>query len=146
MKKGLASLFFIKLKFAASSALATIVDYFLYILLVSYAFTPVISNLISASVGMVINFLIQKRYIFSLERKVGIIFLLSVLVSLGGVGIGTLLIFLLNKITFFNEYQFITKALVTGIIFNYNFYLKRFAFEKRFLPEFKKKNESSSKD
>ena len=146
MKKGLASLFFIKLKFAVSSALATVVDYFLYILLVSYAFTPVISNLISASVGMVINFLIQKKYIFTLERKVGIIFLLSVAVSLGGVGLGTFLIYLLNKITFFNEYQFITKAVVTGVIFNYNFYLKRFAFEKRFLPELKKKDETPTED
>lgn len=141
MKKGLISLFLIKLKFAASSALATIVDYFLYILLVSYAFTPVISNLISASVGMIINFVIQKRYIFTLKRKVATVFLISVLVSLGGVGLGTLFIFLLNKIAFFNEYQFVTKAIVIGIIFNYNFYFKRYAFEKRFLPELKKRND-----
>lgn len=141
MKKGLVSLFLIKLKFAASSAVATIVDYFLYILLVSYAFTPVISNLISASVGMIINFVIQKRYIFTLERKVGVVFLISVLVSLGGVGLSTLFIYLLNKIEFFNEYQFVTKAIVIGIIFNYNFYFKRFAFEKRFLPELKKRDD-----
>ena len=131
----------IKLKFAASSALATIVDYFLYLLLESYAFSPVISNLISASVGMIINFAIQKRYIFTLKRKVAIVFLISVLVSLGGVGLSTLFIYLLNKIAFFNEYQFVTKAIVIGIIFNYNFYFKRFAFEKRFLPELNKRND-----
>lgn len=141
MKEGLISLFLIKLKFAVSSAFATIVDYFLYILLVSYAFTPVISNLISASVGMILNFVIQKRYIFTLKRKAATVFLISVLVSLGGVGLGTLFIFLLNKIAFFNEYQFVTKAIVIGLIFNYNFYFKRFAFEKRFLPELKKQND-----
>lgn len=141
MKKGLVSLFLIKLKFAASSALATIVDYFLYLLLESSVFSPVISNLISASVGMIINFAIQKRYIFTLKRKVATVFLISVLVSLGGVGLSTLFIYLLNKIAFFNEYQFVTKAIVIGIIFNYNFYFKRFAFEKRFLPELNKRND-----
>ncbi|PHR44636.1 MAG: hypothetical protein COA32_14690 [Fluviicola sp.] len=141
MKKGLVSLFLIKLKFAASSALATIVDYFLYLLLESSVFSPVISNLISASVGMIINFAIQKRYIFTLKRKVATVFLISVLVSLGGIGLSTLFIYLLNKIAFFNEYQFVTKAIVIGIIFNYNFYFKRFAFEKRFLPELNKRND-----
>ena len=141
MKKGLVSLFLIKLKFAASSALATIVDYFLYLLLESSVFSPVISNLISASVGMIINFAIQKRYIFTLKRKVATVFLISVLVSLGGIGLSTLFIYLLNKIAFFNEYQFVTKAIVIGIIFNSNFYFKRFAFEKRFLPELNKRND-----
>lgn len=137
-KESWINLFLLKVKFAVSSALATLVDYFMYLFLVAYYFEPVTSNLISASFGMVINFIIQKRYIFQLERKAGIVFLISAAVSLVGVGLSTLFIFLLTKIDFFLEHQFITKAIVVGIIFNYNFYFKRFAFEKRFLPEIKK--------
>lgn len=92
------------------------------------------SNLISSSVGMLINFGLQRRYIFQLQRKAGMAFLISLTTSLVGVGLSTGLIFLLNKIPFLYEHQFITKALVIGLIFNYNFYMKRFAFEKRFLP------------
>jgi putative flippase GtrA len=83
--------------------------------------------------------MIQKRYIFKLERKAGIVFLLSAAVSVIGIGLSTLFIYLLNNFEFFYGHQFITKAIVVIIIFNYNFYFKRFAFEKRFLPELNKK-------
>lgn len=136
------NLFLLKVKFAASSALATVVDYFVYILLVTYYLEPVVSNLISASIGMVINFIIQKRYIFQLERKAGIVFLISAAVSVVGIGLSTLFIFLLTKFEFFYDHQFITKAIVVFLIFNYNFYFKRFAFEKRFLPEMNKKDKN----
>ena len=128
-------LFLLKLKFAASSVLATSVDYFLYLFLVSELLDPVFSNLISASIGMIINFVIQKRYIFQLKRNASLVFMISALVSVVGVLLGTLFIYLLNLISFFEDHQFITKAVVIGIIFNYNFYLKRFAFEKRFIPK-----------
>lgn len=133
-KKKLIEILRLKVKFAFSSVVATIADYSIYLFLVNLYLSPVPSNLISASVGMVINFLFQKRFIFDLKRKVDHTFLLSAATSLGGVGLSTLMIHLLNYIPFFFEYQFITKALVIGIVFNYNFYMKRFAFEKRFLP------------
>ncbi|NJO02494.1 MAG: GtrA family protein [Bacteroidia bacterium] len=119
-----------KLKFATTSSLATLVDYCLYLLLVYLFLPPVASNLISAFCGMVINFILQRRYVFILQRNVRVAFVLSIAFSLLGIALGTGLIYLLNHLPFFATYQFITKLLVTGLIFFYNFYTKRFAFER----------------
>lgn len=122
----------LKFKFALSSSAATIVDYGVYLLLVNRIFSPVVSNIISASCGMIINFILQKKYVFKLERKVSTAFLFSAGVSIGGITLSTLIIYLLNKVSFFQDYQFITKLCATGFVFFYNFYLKRYVFEKRF--------------
>lgn len=122
-----------KVKFTMSSSLATLVDYVLYQVLVRYLFSPVVSNLISATVGMVINFFLQKKYIFELKRSVNIAFIISLLVSVGGIGISTIIIHFLNKSEMLAGNQYIIKAIATGTVFFYNFYMKRFAFEKRFI-------------
>lgn len=122
-----------KVKFAMSSSVATLVDYVLYQVLVKYLFSPVVSNLISASVGMLINFFLQKKYIFELRRSVNIAFVISLLVSIGGIGISTGIIHVLNNTDTLAGNQYIIKALATGTVFFYNFYMKRFAFEKRFI-------------
>ncbi len=129
----LKDLFRLKAKFAASSAIATVVDYCLYLLLVSTVLTPVYANIISAGIGMLINFVLQKNYIFDVNRSIRMAFLISLATSLVGLTISTYLIYELNKFQFFSDYQMITKALVTGTIFFYNFYFKRFAFEKKML-------------
>ena len=122
-----------KVKFAMSSSVATIVDYVLYQVLVRYFFSPVVSNLISATVGMVINFFLQKKYIFELKRSVNIAFIISLLVSVGGIGISTIIIHFLNNSEILSGNQYIIKAIATGTVFFYNFYMKRFAFEKRII-------------
>ena len=122
-----------KVKFAMSSSLATLVDYVLYQVLVRYLFSPVASNLISATVGMVINFFLQKKYIFELKRSVKIAFIISLFVSVGGIGISTIIIHFLNKSEMLAGNQYIIKAIATGTVFFYNFYMKRFAFEKRII-------------
>lgn len=131
-KEKIISIFYQKMKFAFSSSIATALDYFLYLLLVTYFLSPVPSNLISAGTGMLTNFFLQKRFIFELKRKVGMAFTLAIATSIIGIAISTLLIYLLNKYDFFQQHQYITKALVTGLVFFYNFYMKRFAFERRF--------------
>jgi putative flippase GtrA len=122
-----------KVKFAMSSSVATLVDYVLYQVLVRYLFSPVASNLISATVGMVINFFLQKKYIFELKRSVKIAFIISLFVSVGGIGISTIIIHFLNKSEMLAGNQYIIKAIATGTVFFYNFYMKRFAFEKRII-------------
>ena len=126
-------LLLLKVKFASSSLLATITDYGLYLTLVGNVFNPVVSNIISSGTGMIVNFALQKKFIFELNRKVMHAFLLSVLVSIGGIVLGTFFIYLLNMNVFLSEHQYITKLIVTGLVFFYNFYLKRYSFERRFL-------------
>ncbi len=132
-KNTLKKLFLLKIKFASSSLVATIADYLIYLSLVNRVFIPEISQVISAGTGMLINFGLQKKYIFELNRKLRAAFLISVLTSIIGLAIGVGLISLLNKNPWLQEHQIVTKLMVTGTIFFYNFYLKRFAFEKKFL-------------
>lgn len=129
----LKKLFFLKVKFAITSLVATAVDYGLYLALVSSVFSPVPSNVISYSCGMVVNFFLQKQYVFDLRRKVYNAFLLATAVSLGGLVLSTTIIWTLNHWPFFQVHQYVTKLCATGLVFFYNFYLKRFVFEKRFL-------------
>ena len=133
LKETISELFKLKFRFALTSAIATALDYGLYMVLVTWFFTPVISNIISYSIAVILNFTLQKRFIFTLERKVRTAFLLSVLVSLGGLLLSTGIIYALTQKAFFMEHQIITKLIATGLVFFYNFYLKRFVFEKRFI-------------
>lgn len=129
----LKSLFLLKAKFAMTSAVATTLDYVVYLLLVNRVFTPAVSNIISYSCGMVLNFMLQKRFVFDLQRSVSKAFGLSMLVSLGGMGLSTLIVSSLSRVEFFDTRQYITKIIATGIVFFYNFYLKRYVFEKKFV-------------
>lgn len=129
----LKKLFLLKLKFAMTSSVATLIDYSLYLLLVYTVLTPVPSNIISSSCGMVVNFFLQKRFVFDLQRKVYTAFFLAIAVSIGGIALGTTIIWALNHWPFFQVHQYVTKLCATGLVFFYNFYLKRFVFEKRFL-------------
>ena len=119
-----------KAKFASTSLLATIVDYTLYLTLVYSGFEKVPSNIVSASCGFLINFFLQKRFIFTLKRKLRTTFLMSMSFSAMGIGISTGFIYLFNKNPFLDDHQYLTKMLVMGIMFFYNFYTKRIAFEK----------------
>ena len=120
-----------KMKFAFTSALVTILDYFFYLFLFYNFFSPVVSNLISYSLLMVLNFVLQKRFVFALKGKLSEAFVKSMLFSLLGLGLSTTMIAGLNEFNFFFQYQYITKVIVTGVIFFYNYYTKRFAFEGR---------------
>lgn len=127
------SLFLLKAKFAMTSAVATTLDYVVYLSLVNRVFSPAISNVISYSCGMVLNFILQKRFVFDLKRSVSKAFGLSMLVSLGGMGLSTLIVSSLSRVDFFDTRQYITKMIATGLVFFYNFYLKRYVFEKKFI-------------
>jgi putative flippase GtrA len=126
-------LFFLKAKFALSSLVATSVNIGLYMLLVNKVLPPVPSEVIAYSVAVIINFILQKRFVFDLRRKLSHAFWLSMLVSLGGLLLSTGIIYSLNLVEFFQGNQLITKLCAVGIVFFYNFYFKRYVFEKRFL-------------
>ena len=90
----------------------------------------VLSNVVSYSIGMVINFILQKRFIFDLKRNWKTAFAISVTFSLIGLTLSTFFIYLLSLNPFLYTHQYLTKAMVTGTMFLYNFYTKKFSFEK----------------
>ena len=119
-------------KFASASLVATATDYVIYLLLVSSLLKPVPANVISYSIAMVINFLLQKKFVFLLQGSVFTTFILSFLVSIGGLLLSTVIVYGLTQNPFFWERQYVTKLIAIMIVFFYNFYLKRLVFEKCF--------------
>lgn len=123
----------LKVQFGFASLLATGIDYSLFLGLVFLKFDAVNAHYFSASTGMLVNFLVQNRYVFLRERELLPTFLLSILVSIIGILLGGFLMGWIQSYDFWNSNLYLAKLLITGLIFFYNFYLKRFVFEKRFL-------------
>lgn len=121
-----------KAKFLTSSVIATGVDYALFFLLDWTVFDPVTAHAISYPIAVVVNFYLQKRFILNLKRSLRSAFVISMLFSLLGWGFGVGLMFLLVKIPLFAHWPVLAKIIVTGVLFFFNFYTKRFAFEGRF--------------
>lgn len=131
--KQLIDLFLLKAKFATTSLVATIVEYVLYGLLTWSGVALRFAQLFSYGVAMVLNFLLQKQFVFDLKRSVGKAFVGAMLVSLGGMGLNYLIFSTLVGIPFFEAYHYLAKICATGVVFFYNFYLKRYVFERRFV-------------
>ena len=123
----------LKFKFALTSLVATVIDYSLYLVLVYSLFTPLVANTIAYTIAVIINFALQKKFVFSMERKATTVFWLAVGVSAVGLGLSNLIIWTLIQYPFFVKNQYATKLVATGLVFFWNFYMKRFIFEKKFV-------------
>lgn len=125
----------LKLKYAASAGIATAIDYGIFFSLKNgFLFSATLAQPPAYAAGVVVNFLLQKRYVFELKRSAWAAFGLALVVSLGGLLLSTGIIYLLdNFIPFFREQTFLAKLLTSGIVFFYNFYLKRLVFEGKFI-------------
>lgn len=121
-----------KAKFAVGGGLATGIDYLIYFPLFAHGVAPAKAQIMAYSVSVIFNFFFQKFFVFEQRGSTRSTFMYSMLVSVGGLGISTALIYALNQIAFFHQYQLLTKLLTTGIVFFYNFYCKRYVFERRF--------------
>ena len=133
LPKKLKELFILKLRFALTSSIATLADYSLYLILVDTFFPPLIANTIAYTIAVIINFSLQKRFVFSLNRKISTTFILAICVSIIGLGLSNLIIWSLIQYPFFTQNQYLTKLIATGLVFFWNFYMKRFVFEKKFI-------------
>lgn len=130
---------FPKLKYGTSSAVGTSVNYIVFfsvVYLLSDRYTTV-AQVLAYSCGILTNFFLQKHFVFEIKRSVSKTFQLSIVFSLVGLIGSSLLIYIFSQYAFFLEHLFLTKLIVTGIMFLYNFYTKRFAFERKKLDDFK---------
>jgi putative flippase GtrA len=125
----------LKLKYAASAGIATAVDYGIFFGLKNgFLFSATLAQPFAYATGVLVNFMLQKRFVFALNRSVWSAFGLALLVSLGGLLLSTGIIYLLdNHLPFFRQHSLLAKLLTSGIVFFYNFYLKRLVFEGKFI-------------
>ena len=68
-----------------------------------------------------------------MTRKLETTFLFAMLVSAGGWALNATIFYFFMQIPFLEKYHWLAKIIVNGIIFFYNFYGKRYVFEKKFL-------------
>ena len=131
--KSILQLVKLKVQFGFASLFATGIDYTLFLLLVNLDVHAVNAHYTSASIGMVVNFVVQNQFVFMRERNLLPTFILSMLVSIIGIFFGGLLMGKLQQFDFWGSHLYVAKIAVTAVLFFYNFYLKRLVFEKRFL-------------
>ncbi|WP_419174037.1 GtrA family protein [Desulfosediminicola sp.] len=115
------------LKFFGTSVIATGVDFLIYAGLVQIT-SPVVANVFSASAGLITNFFLQKSYVFNRSNSLKRSFILSLVFSLLGLGLGTVFIYLFTTFTPLAHQPVIAKVITTAIIFFYNYFTKKIAF------------------
>lgn len=133
-KEKIGRLLLLKARYAVASAIATAFEYGVYALFIYLIqLKPTVAHILSYTASMLGNFLMQRYFVFDVKRSVKTVFFLAVMVSLGAITLSSFLFIGLTSLAFFAKNHFLAKAIATGIVFFYNFYMKRFAFEKRFI-------------
>ena len=118
-------------KFILASGVATAVDFLLF-RFVFYLIMPVFSaELLSSFIGMCINFVLQKKFVFELKRKAAVAFALSIGSSIVVMLIGAFVITQLVKFPYLAAHISIAKVIVIGLKFGMNFFIKQWVFENR---------------
>ncbi|WP_157974464.1 GtrA family protein [Lewinella sp. IMCC34183] len=120
-----------KVPFALTGLVATGINYGLYLLLVDRYLPPVPATLIAYSSSVVLNFFLQRYFVFELRRSLRSAFALSMLVSLGGLLLDAGIVFGLHYLPLLGDREWLIKLVATGVVFFYNYYGKRRVFEGR---------------
>lgn len=124
----------LKSKFLVTSIIATTVDIGLYLLLYhQFSLSAVAAQSIAYPIAVLLKFLLEKHFVFESNRKTSHTFALAMLVSGVGYILSLILVYYLNEIAFLQLHQLALKIVEKGVLFLYNFYFKRFAFEKKFV-------------
>lgn len=118
-------------KFGTTSLLGTGLDFLSFTLIFRHALPVFWAELCSAFIGMVVNFFMQKKFVFNLNRKASTAFLLSVAFSFVFMFAGAFVMKALSQTTFFADFLIGAKILVMGGKFLLNYFSKRWVFEKR---------------
>ncbi|MEO0733446.1 MAG: GtrA family protein [Bacteroidota bacterium] len=118
-----------KIPFALTGLVATGINYGVYLLLVDRYLPPGPATLIAYSSSVILNFFLQRYFVFQLNRSLRSAFVLSMLVSAFGLVLDWLIVVGLHRFPFLGEEEWLIKLVATGIVFFYNFYAKRRVFE-----------------
>lgn len=138
-----------KIPFAVTGFIATGINYGLYLFLVDRYLPYMPATVVAYSSSVVLNFFMQRYFVFELRRSLRSAFLLSMLVSLGGLFLDAAIVWFLHTdgVTQWMEQfilatrrshvppksnEWLIKGIATILVFFYNFYLKRFVFEGSF--------------
>ena len=116
-------------RFGLTGLIATGINYGFYLFLVDTYLPPIPATMVAYASSVVLNFFLQRYFVFDLRRSLRSAFVLSMLVSVGGLLLDAFLIYLLHRYPLVGTEEWLIKLVVTGGIFVYNFYWKRRVFE-----------------
>jgi len=119
------------LKFVIVGGIATIIDFGVLVLLKEvFGMKPVIANVISFTVSVIYNYIASVKWVFDVnkdqDKKTQ--FVVFVILSVIGLGINTLIIWLCDDVL--GIYYLIGKVLATGIVMVFNFVTRKMFLEK----------------
>lgn len=119
-----------KIPFAITGLIATGINYGLYLYLVDRYLPYRAATVVAYSSSVVLNFFMQRYFVFTLNRSARSAFALSMGVSLGGLLLDAALVEGLHWEEVFGILpEWLIKGVATFVVFFYNFYLKRRVFE-----------------
>jgi putative flippase GtrA len=118
-----------KIPFAMTGLVATGINYGMYLFLVDRILPPGPATVIAYSSSVVLNFFLQRYFVFELRRSLRSAFVLSMGVSVVGLFLDWMIVVGLHKFPLVGDQEWIIKLVATGIVFFYNFYAKRRVFE-----------------
>jgi len=95
-----------------------------------YLFEVFTADLCAAFIGMLVNFYLQKKFVFDLKRKQSAALLLSIGSSVVVMLLGAALLSYLSDLELFTGLLVIAKLISMGFKFVLNFITKRWVFEK----------------
>lgn len=118
-----------KIPFAITGAIATGINGGVYLLLVDRVLPPGPATLLAYWSSVILNFFMQRYFVFQLNRSLRSAFVLSMLVSFGGMGLDWLIVTGLHRFPLLGQAEWLIKGTAIFIVFFYNFYAKRRVFE-----------------
>ena len=120
------------LKFGVVGVIATIIDVGLYSLLtdlvgIHYA----VSQVISFAISLAFNYWASIKWVFDAKKQTPKEALLFIGLSIVGLGINELILWIGIDILGFKKYHLFIKLLATGIVMVFNFITRKLFIEKR---------------
>lgn len=121
-----------KIPFAITGLIATSVNFGMYLLLVDRYLPYLPATMIAYASGVVLNFILHRYFVFDLNRSVSKAFGLTMITSGIGLTLDALIVSGLHRSNVFGEKEWLIKGTAMGILFFYNYYSKKYAFEGKF--------------
>ena len=120
-----------KIPFAITGLIATSVNFGMYLLLVDRYLPYLPATMIAYASGVVLNFILHRYYVFDLNRSVSKAFGITMITSGIGLTLDALIVSGLHRSNIYGEKEWLIKGTAMGILFFYNYYSKKYAFEGR---------------
>lgn len=121
-----------KIPFAITGLIATSVNFGMYLLLVDRFLPYLPATMIAYASGVVINFILHRYFVFKLNRSVSQAFGITLITSGIGLTLDALIVSGLHRSNVFGEKEWLIKGTAMAILFFYNYYSKKYAFEGKF--------------